>query len=58
MEPILYSVLRNPFKTGAVLNSVYWSYLLGRDLDKIKKEWPNILKVIKWASQFRKGAAN
>ncbi|MFP5110290.1 NB-ARC domain-containing protein [Neobacillus sp. C211] len=33
------------------LNSVYWSYLLGRDLDKIKKEWPNILKVIKWASQ-------
>jgi LuxR family transcriptional regulator, glucitol operon activator len=32
-------------------NSVYWSYLLGRDLDKIKKEWPNILKVIKWASQ-------
>lgn len=32
------------------LNSVYWSYLLGRDLDQIKEEWPNILKVIKWAS--------
>lgn len=32
-------------------NSVYWSYLLGRDLDQIKKEWPNILKVIKWSSQ-------
>lgn len=33
------------------LNSEYWSYLLGRDLDQMKKEWPNILKVIKWASQ-------
>ncbi|MEG7283702.1 NB-ARC domain-containing protein [Bacillus sp. 0909A] len=32
-------------------NSFYWSYLLGRDLDKIKKEWPNILKVIKWSSE-------
>lgn len=33
------------------LNSGYWSYLLGRNLDKMKKEWPNILKVIKWAGQ-------
>ncbi|MEC0586419.1 NB-ARC domain-containing protein [Bacillus spizizenii] len=32
-------------------NSIYWSYLLGRDLDQIKKEWPNILKVIKWSSE-------
>ncbi|MGG1229810.1 NB-ARC domain-containing protein [Bacillus halotolerans] len=32
-------------------NSIYWSYLLGRDLDPIKKEWPNILKVIKWSSE-------
>ncbi|MEC1732689.1 NB-ARC domain-containing protein [Bacillus mojavensis] len=32
-------------------NSIYWSYLLGRDLDQIKKEWQNILKVIKWASE-------
>ncbi|WP_445430131.1 NB-ARC domain-containing protein [Bacillus atrophaeus] len=31
--------------------SIYWSYLLGRDLDQIKKEWPNILKVIKWSSE-------
>lgn len=31
--------------------SIYWSYLLGRDLDQIKKELPNILKVIKWASE-------
>ncbi|MED4073303.1 NACHT domain-containing protein [Priestia endophytica] len=29
---------------------IYWSYLLGRDLDKIKQEWPNILKVLEWAS--------
>ncbi|WP_338787784.1 NB-ARC domain-containing protein [Metabacillus sp. FJAT-53654] len=32
-------------------NSIYWSYLLGRDLEQMKKEWPNILKVIKWASE-------
>ncbi|MGV4321620.1 tetratricopeptide repeat protein [Bacillus mojavensis] len=32
-------------------NSIYWSYLLGRDLNQIKKEWPNILKVIKWSSE-------
>ncbi|WP_339235980.1 NB-ARC domain-containing protein [Bacillus sp. FSL K6-1012] len=32
-------------------NSIYWSYLLGRNLDQMKKEWPNILKVIKWASE-------
>ncbi|MGG1244299.1 NB-ARC domain-containing protein [Bacillus cabrialesii] len=32
-------------------NSVYWSYLLGRNLDQMKQEWPNILKVIKWASE-------
>ncbi|KYD00435.1 tetratricopeptide repeat protein [Bacillus atrophaeus] len=32
-------------------NSIYWNYLLGRDLDQIKKEWPNILKVIKWSSE-------
>ncbi|MFJ1447820.1 NB-ARC domain-containing protein [Bacillus halotolerans] len=32
-------------------NSIYWSYLLGRNLDQIKKEWPNILKVIKWSSE-------
>jgi LuxR family glucitol operon transcriptional activator len=25
--------------------------LLGRDLEEIKKEWPNILKVIKWANE-------
>ncbi|PNB46019.1 transcriptional regulator, partial [Pseudomonas sp. GW456-E7] len=29
----------------------YWSYLLGRNLDQMKKEWPNILKVIQWASE-------
>ncbi|MBV6738207.1 tetratricopeptide repeat protein [Priestia megaterium] len=32
-------------------DSIYWSYLLGRDLEEIKKEWPNILKVIKWANE-------
>ncbi|MCP9300806.1 NB-ARC domain-containing protein [Bacillus halotolerans] len=32
-------------------NSIYWSCLLGRNLDQIKKEWPNILKVIKWSSE-------
>ncbi|MCI4169190.1 NB-ARC domain-containing protein [Bacillus spizizenii] len=32
-------------------NSIYWSYLLGRNLDQMKQEWPNILKVIKWASE-------
>ncbi|MEC1752056.1 NB-ARC domain-containing protein [Bacillus mojavensis] len=32
-------------------NPIYWSYLLGRDLNQIKKEWPNILKVIKWSSE-------
>ncbi|KAA6447030.1 NB-ARC domain-containing protein [Bacillus atrophaeus] len=32
-------------------NSIYWSYLLGRNLDQMKKEWPNILKVIQWASE-------
>jgi LuxR family transcriptional regulator, glucitol operon activator len=35
-------------------NSVYWSYLLGRDLEKVKKEWPNILKVLEWSSQANK----
>lgn len=32
-------------------NSIYWSYLLGRNLDQMKQEWPNILKVIQWASE-------
>ncbi|MEL4011921.1 NB-ARC domain-containing protein [Bacillus velezensis] len=32
-------------------NSVYWSYLLGRNLEQMKKEWPNILKVIEWSSE-------
>ncbi|MFT4402003.1 NB-ARC domain-containing protein [Bacillus sp. SW14] len=34
-------------------NSIYWSYLLGRNLDQMKQEWPNILKVIKWTSETR-----
>ncbi|MTT31115.1 transcriptional regulator [Terrilactibacillus sp. BCM23-1] len=29
-------------------NIPYWNYLLGRDLEKIKVEWPNIRKVIEW----------
>ncbi|WKT03476.1 tetratricopeptide repeat protein [Bacillus velezensis] len=32
-------------------NSIYWSYLLGRNLELMKKEWPNILKVIEWSSE-------
>ncbi len=32
-------------------NSIYWSYLLGRNLEQMKKEWPNILKVIEWSSE-------
>ncbi|QSX23340.1 NB-ARC domain-containing protein [Priestia megaterium] len=32
-------------------DSIYWSYLLGRDLEEIKKEWLNVLKVIKWANK-------
>ncbi|QNR68135.1 tetratricopeptide repeat protein [Paenibacillus peoriae] len=27
----------------------YWSFLLGRDLAPVKSEWPNILKLLKWA---------
>lgn len=28
----------------------YWNCLLGRDLEKIKREWPNIAKLMEWAS--------
>jgi len=28
----------------------YWNYLLGRDLERIKREWPNISKLMEWAS--------
>jgi LuxR family glucitol operon transcriptional activator len=30
-------------------NVPYWNFLLGRALDKIKQEWPNLFKLIQWA---------
>ncbi|WP_046214026.1 tetratricopeptide repeat protein [Paenibacillus wulumuqiensis] len=27
----------------------YWSFLLGRDLQPVKQEWPNIMKLLHWA---------
>jgi LuxR family glucitol operon transcriptional activator len=30
-------------------NSAYWNFLLGRDLGKVKQEWPNLLKLMEWA---------
>ncbi|MFC7395486.1 NB-ARC domain-containing protein [Scopulibacillus cellulosilyticus] len=30
-------------------SAAYWNYLLGRDLEKIKQEWPNIYKALEWA---------
>ncbi|WP_258881621.1 tetratricopeptide repeat protein [Paenibacillus sp. sptzw28] len=28
----------------------YWNCLLGRDLEEVKREWPNITKLMEWAS--------
>ncbi|MGM0884218.1 MAG: transcriptional regulator [Bacillota bacterium] len=28
----------------------YWNCLLGRDLERVKREWPNIAKLMEWAS--------
>lgn len=28
----------------------YWNYLLGRDLERVKREWLNIAKLMEWAS--------
>ena len=29
---------------------IYWRFLLGRDLEPVKLEWPNIAKLLEWAS--------
>ncbi|AJY74667.1 tetratricopeptide repeat protein [Paenibacillus beijingensis] len=31
-------------------DEMYWNYLLGRDLDNVKHEWPNLLKLLRWAA--------
>jgi LuxR family glucitol operon transcriptional activator len=31
------------------LDEPYWKFLIERDLDKVKVEWPNILKLLNWA---------
>lgn len=31
-------------------DEMYWNYLLGRDLDDVKAEWPNLFKLLEWAA--------
>jgi LuxR family glucitol operon transcriptional activator len=35
-------------------SEAYWNCLLGRDLDKVKQEWPNIFKLMQWISSQEK----
>ncbi|MGF7030977.1 LuxR family glucitol operon transcriptional activator [Paenibacillus mucilaginosus] len=33
----------------------YWNFLLGRDLEPVKREWPNMVKLLEWADANNQG---